>query len=141
MRSLTPIVRTATRVATLPIAAASFATGLVKGTVSRLAHAVAGGDVPEPTTTSRAAPRDREPQVVPLERFPEAAPQREPAQLPDLSLVDESQPGLGQDPDEQPAAGSVVEALARNDRPGEDQVDHEAISAALSEAERLRGRD
>ena len=42
-------------------------------------------------------------------------------------------------PDEEPAAESVVEALARNDRPGDDQVDHAAISAALREAELLRG--
>lgn len=45
------------------------------------------------------------------------------------------------DPSAEPAAGSVVEALERNDRPGEDQVDHAAVKAVLTESERLRSSD
>ncbi|WP_209721159.1 hypothetical protein [Marmoricola sp. OAE513] len=141
--------RTALHAATHPLSSIAYVVGIARGAASAVVE-VARPSASEPEPVARPTVS-----VVPVP----PAPQRAPAPQGE-SFAHEPQPvaphgrssrraeaevddwrgdaELDLRPDEEPAAESVVEALARNDRPGEDQVDHDAIAAALSESDVLR---
>lgn len=141
-----------THAATHPISTGAYIFGLVRGLGAELIRTIAGearGVRDLPTDSARPA-------LIPVP----AAPQRPPAEpgerfTTEPSAVDRSsahgQGGrdaeiddwrgdaeLDLDPSADPATGSVIEALQRGDRSGEDQVNHAAVKAVLSEAARTR---
>ncbi|HET6153303.1 MAG TPA: hypothetical protein VFE15_10115 [Marmoricola sp.] len=141
----------ATHVVTHPVSSVAYAVGLVRGVAVAVLRA-AGGPLSSspkaaepdaaasPAPVVRAEPAEQRPPAPPSETFAHdpysveahhSSSRRDEADLDDWYA--------DSDPEADPAADSVVEALARNDVPGEDQVDHEAISAVLSESEILRG--
>jgi hypothetical protein len=140
-------------VVTHPVSSVAFAVGLVRGAAVAVLRVAGGPLSAEPTAADEPPPH-----AVPIARV-EPAEQRLPAPANaafahephsvsahhspsrrDEAAVDDwyADAELDADPGAEPAADSVVEALARNDLPGEDQVDHEAIRSVLSESEVLR---
>lgn len=141
-----------TQAATHPIGTGAYVFGLVRGLGAELIRTIAG----EPNRRSQPGVESRRPDLHPVP----AAPQRPPAE-PRESFATEptavsrssahghggndaeiddwqGDAELDLDPSADPATGSVVEALERGDRPGDDQIDHTAVKAVLSEAERAR---
>lgn len=144
----------ATHAATHPISTASYVFGIVRGvsagvirTAADLLSRPMDHQTEDPTGVVPFEPRPAAPQVAPDP--PGESFVTEPTAVTRISAhgrgghdadvdewFDEARRELGED---DPAAGGVVEALERGDRPGEDQVDRAAVKEVLTESERLRG--
>lgn len=148
------VTHVATHAATHPISTASYVFGVVRGlsagvirTAADLLSHPSDHRTETPNDVVRFPPRPAAPQVAPDP--PGESFATEPTAVTRISAhgggghdadidewFDEARRELDED---DPAAGGVVEALERGDRPGEDQVDRAALKDVLSEAERLRG--
>lgn len=160
------LAHTAVHAARHPLSTLAYAAGFAKGAAALVIHAVGerAGQKDQravvPFPEQRTAQTGQSFEQVPLAEPREPAEPAEPA-APGESFAHEPRPVsphgeptrrteadidgweadvyLDEHPEIDPAADSVVEALALNDLPGEDQVDRGAIRAVLSEAENLRG--
>lgn len=149
-----------------PVSTASYVVGVVRGLgaeVIRTGAELIGSRPEEGASAARGPVTPFEPVRLVPEPHAEAAPQVAPEPLNEsfatepTAVTRASAHGgggrdadiddwLGEaeleiDPTGDLATGSVVEALELGDRPGEDQVDHAAVKAVLSESQRLRGAD
>ena len=158
----TAVIDHVTHAATHPISTAAYVFGVARGVGAEVIRTFAGqrGPSDERPEPAAKAPAPVQPIEVPRTA---AAPQVAPAPPAESFTTEptavtrtsahggggkdaEIDDWLGDveldlDPDSDPATGSVVEALERGDGPGDDQVDHGAVKAVLSEAERFGSTD
>ena len=155
----TAVIDQVAHAATHPLSTAAYVFGVARGVGAEVIRTVAGqrGPSDEPTAPAAKAPTPVQPIEVPrTAAAPQVAPTppaesfaTEPTAVTRTSAhggggndaeIDDwrGDVELDLDPDADPATGSVVEALERGDRPGDDQVDHGAVKSVLSEAERFR---